>query len=149
MSTIGAWISKAVKSKGLDAAVLDSPTADAIRRRIEGLYATPSASKPLWERLTDHAGVHDPEGWKLLANYPHEGRVLLFFDWDDEAAIYSAKDCTEVAKLLSECPGFVFYVTDELCGFLICHNDHDQLIGAGQAKPWVLRHHGSPDQVRG
>ena len=149
MGLVREWISKAVDSDRLDVCQADDSTAASVRRQVEALYATPAAGRPLWERLLDSDGEYDPEGWKRIESYPHDGRVLLFFDPQEEPAVYSARNCREAVGLLSACPGFVFYLTDELCSFLICHNDHDHLIGAGKAKAWVRRRHGSPGQTRG
>ena len=108
-----------------------------VRSRIESLYAEGPSYKPLWERLNEQVGVFDPDGWKTVEKYPFNDNLLMFFDLDNEKTMYLFSSIGDVVKILSECPGFVFYLTDCECTFLLCHNDHDYLIGAGDAKGWV------------
>lgn len=110
-----------------------------IRNCVEEKYAAGIGQLPLWERLKSDFSKYDPEGWRVISDFPFDNRVTMFFDRESEANMYSISSCKEAVKILSECPGFVFYITDEGCSFLLCHNDHDYLIGAGSAKDWIGR----------
>jgi hypothetical protein len=108
-----------------------------IRKHIEEKYAATHGQSPLWERLEGDLSKYDPDGWRKIGEFPYDDKVTLFFDKNNETTMFSVNSCKEVVSILSECPGFVFYITDAKCSFLLCHNDHDYLIGAGVAKNWV------------
>lgn len=137
MSFIKDAIEEAYNAIGCSVAPLNDEDAMVIRKSIEETYAGSHGQSPLWERLEGDLSKHDPDGWRAIADFPFEGRVTIFFDRENETTMYSVKSCSDVVNLLSECPGFVFYLTDGECSFLLCHNDHDYLIGAGAAKEWV------------
>lgn len=40
-------------------------------------------------------------------------------------------------SLLAECPPLEFYVCDEQANYVLCANDHDVVIGWGEATAWV------------
>lgn len=138
MSFIKDAILEAVESTQLELKEVDAQASTSIRQEVEKLYASTKSSQPLWERLTDDASRHDPEGWKAIGDYPYKNMVTMFFDYENESTMYSLNNCKDIVSLVTECPGFVFYVTNEDCSFLLCHNDHDYLIGAGEAKNWVV-----------
>ena len=110
---------------------------DYVRNCVEKKYAPLKGLTPLWECLEGEASKYDPEGWKAIGEFPFKNKVTIFFDKENEPTMYSANNCNDVVELLSECPGFVFYITDDNYSFLLCHNDHDYLIGAGTAADWV------------
>jgi len=137
MSFIKDAILEAVESKQFKVQEVGAAASTSIRLNIERLYTEKRSPKPLWERLADDASKHDPEGWRAIGDYPYENTVTIFFDEENEGTMYSLDSCKDVVNLISECPGFVFYVTNSDCSFLLCHNDHDYLIGTGEAKGWV------------
>lgn len=80
---------------------------------------------PLWERLRV-PGHQDADGWKSAASF-FEGQVVLFSDADAKKFGYRLA-ANDVTKVLEECFGFVFYLTDDTFSTLVCFNDHDMLI---------------------
>jgi hypothetical protein len=62
---------------------------------------------------------------------------LLYDCWDDHYSAFLVPTGKVVVSLLSECFGFVFYVTNERLEFILSQNDHDYLLGAGTARAWV------------
>ena len=131
-------ISQAIESTKLNLREVDAQLSSSIRQEVEQLYGEKKSSQPLWERLTDDVSRHDPDGWKTIGDYPYQNKVTMFFDYENESTMYSLNNVKDVTRLLSECPGFVFYVTNDELSFLLCHNDHDYLIGAGDAKNWIV-----------
>jgi hypothetical protein len=141
MSFIKDAVSAAIKSTLLELIEVDVHESISIRDKVENLYSSRKSALPLWERLVDSvsAGKYNPDGWKEIGSYSYEDVVTLFFEYGDEKTMYSVRSCADVVSIMCECPGFVFYVTNSDCTFLICFNDHDYLIGAGEAKEWVLK----------
>jgi hypothetical protein len=118
---------------------LSREESERVRACVEEKYATGFGGLPLWERLSSDCSRYDPDGWRMIADFSLGNRVTFFFDRESESVMYSVASCGDVVKILSECPGFVFYLTDEDFDFLLCFNDHDYLIGAGSAKDWVKK----------
>lgn len=137
MSFIKDAIVEASNTSGCTLELRTEEESKVIRNCIEEKYASNSGVLSLWERLEGEASRYDPDGWKAIGQFPCDDMVTIFFDREDEVVMYRVKSCLDLVKLLSECPGFVFYLTDDKCSFLLCHNDHDYLIGAGSAKDWV------------
>jgi hypothetical protein len=137
MSFIEEAILEACSATGCQVRQLNRDESMAIWKCVEDSFTAYHGQSPLWERLEDDLSKYDPDGWRAIGEFPYDGRITLFFDKNNETTMYSINNCSDVVKLLSECPGFVFYITDANCSFLLCHNDHDYLIGAGIAKDWV------------
>ncbi|MEJ2418941.1 MAG: hypothetical protein P8Y45_18840 [Exilibacterium sp.] len=138
MGFIKKSIENVVLATNLELEVIDTEKAASIREIIENTFSNKKSRTPLWERLVEHASKYDPDGWKALGTYIGFEKATLFFDLLDEPAMYIIKNGKEFVKLLSECPGFVFYVTGaDSFDYLVCHNDHDYLIGAGKAENWL------------
>ena len=96
-----------------------------------------SYTYPLWDNLKDKYSIYNRDGWKLISNFTKNETVFLILEQSDERAVYSFKNGEEVVRVLGECFGFVFYITNESKSYLLCFNDHDYLIGSGQAKEWI------------
>lgn len=137
MSFIKDAISDAIELNHFVVEEIELQASTSIRAKVEAKYSIGVSSKPLWQRLVRDASRYDPEGWRRIGDYPYESKVTVFLDEGDENTMYSLDSCKEVVNLISECPGFVFYVTNENCSFLLCHNDHDYLIGSGAAIDWI------------
>lgn len=137
MSYIKDAIVEAVESSHIKVQEVDASASISIRLNIERLYTEYRSTQPLWERLSDDVSKHDTDGWRAIGDYPYDNTVTIFFDEKSEGTMYYLNSCKDVVTLISECSGFVFYVTNNDCSFLLCHNDHDYLIGAGEAKDWV------------
>jgi len=137
MNFIKDAILEASNATGCTVTQLNDDEASLIRERIEEKYAATRGPSPLWERLEMDVSKYDPDGWRAIGDFPLSDMVTMFFDRENETTMYSVKSCSDVVELLSECPGFVFYITDVNCSFLLCHNDHDYLIGTGEARDWV------------
>lgn len=139
MSFIKDAIVEACNATGCSVTQLNNEESTTVRTCIEEKYAASHGQSPLWERLEGECSKYDPDGWRAISEFPFDNMVTMFFDKENETTMYSMNSCRDVVRLLCECPGFVFYITDVNCSFLLCHNDHDYLIGSGTAKDWVGR----------
>jgi hypothetical protein len=138
MSYIEESINEAKSRVGCSVTKMDTSSADDLRRRFIKSYCD-SNSSPLWERVKENTSVFDPNGWKKIANFPYCGKVIMLFDEETERGIFSFCNFNDIVKTLSESIGFVFYLTNSNLDFLICHNDHDYLIGSGIASDWIKK----------
>jgi len=134
---ISQHIKEAAQTTGYTAQEIEPNNLGSIRNSIENKFAFP-ASKPLWERFKSHtSSICDSNGWKYIADFPIKEKIILFFDDDDEKAMYLINNPHQFVAIIGECPAIEFYLTNERFNFLICFNDHDYLIGAGEAESWI------------
>jgi hypothetical protein len=92
---------------------------------------------PLWENLKDKWSINNPDGWKFIVDYPTMENVYLFLEPLDNKVVYILPDMVSVKQIIAESFGFVFYLTNANNSYLICFNDHDYLIAAGDALNWL------------
>ncbi len=141
-------------------AVLDIPAvrlADADASQVRGTlnqrFGDGSSPTLHWNHLRDYVAVQHPDSWRWIAEFVPAEPVYFLFDAQDERAVYQLPSGRSVVEVLDECPGFEFYVADENTTYLLAHNDHDYLFGAGTAAPWVAtlepRHLAWAAQIRG
>jgi len=130
------FIQEAVQETGCAIETLEPDYAVSIRKSIEEKYALP-VSRALWDRIKHYGHKCDPNAWECIADFPIKGKVILFFDKDDEKAMYLINNNRDAVEIIAECPLIVFYLTNENSSFLIGFSDHDNLIGAGEAESWV------------
>ena len=118
----------------INAEVLEDEKTVEIKEYVYKKFTNGKKGTPVWEILTNDVSNYDPNGWSALSDFPYKGKVYVFFDDEDLTFIFD--NIKELVLALAECIGFVFYVTDVNCSFLLCHNDHDYLIGAGDIRGW-------------
>jgi hypothetical protein len=57
--------------------------------------------------------------------------VILFFELSTDADGIRFPDGHSLQKVIGECTGFVFYVTDRGSSYLLSFNDHDMVQASG------------------
>lgn len=103
--------------------------------QLERRFAMPGDG-PLWERLYDSCGVHDPNAWRRLGEFVRTTSFLLVHDSQGRCG-YRFDTPADLPRVLADCPGFEFYVTDGGGNYVLAFNHHDVLIGCGVAAAWV------------
>ena len=93
----------------------------------------------LWERLNAHVGHEDKNGWKTICQLIGNNGCLLLIIEDKSG--FTLPDGATLELILNDTTGFVFYVTNKNADYLMCFNDHDFIIGCGQAEEWIARHY--------
>lgn len=100
---------------------------------------TPSwnGTGPAWEHFEESTrAIHEPEGWRRIGELPFRP-VYLLISLGYSAPVWSFTSGTEVVQVLAECFGFEFFCASEDTRAVVCFNDHDWLIGAGDALDWI------------
>jgi hypothetical protein len=100
----------------------------------------------IWEGLTDKVAVQNPDAWRWVSDFVMNAEVLMFFNKQDEIAIFKFDDGSQLVPVLSECTGFEFYLTNATTDYLICFNHHNFLIAAGTAVDWLKKRIGYIDR---
>ena len=94
---------------------------------------------PLWDNLKNWIGITHSEGWKLIGDFLNdELQILMFFDGIDDNRIIQINNSNDYLLLLENTYHFTFYLTNEESEFLVCYNDHENIVVSGVAKKWLL-----------
>jgi len=137
MYSIKQGIIEAAQLIGYQISELNSESMVGFRNLVEQKFAKPGSSF-LWSRFREPASIYDPDGWKQISHFVGQQTILLFFDVREEPSIFIIENGDTLQKILAECPNFEFYVSDNACTFVLCHNHHDYLIGTGSAYEWII-----------
>ena len=119
------------EEQGLEVSLVDEAEFRSLITRIEGEFLDNRRTFPLWERMRDPKAQQAPDAWRSLDELIGNRKIVIFFEQDrDKRAVLlaSGKDASQV---LSECTGFVFYLTDLSGSYLVAFNDHDMLLSLG------------------
>lgn len=104
--------------------------------RIRSQFCNSSTNRgPIWHDLKLHFGERWSDGWREVGKYVDDSPCVLVEQ--TEPCAFRFANGIELTRLLGETPGFEFYVVDDSLSYLICQNDHDYLIAAGDAESWV------------
>lgn len=134
---IDEWIANAAREFGIDVVELPECEVDQLIRTIEERYVRLTARNCfLWEAFENSVSVRKVDGWKDLCEYCQQAPNLLYRE-DSRNSGRRLTSGSALKKLLSECPGFEFYVTDSTVEYVLCHNHHDYLIGVGRCVEWL------------
>lgn len=90
-----------------------------------------------FENMAERESVQNEDGWKFISSFLKNTPHYMFFDhsWDGHGIEFSSGE--KISDILGKCFGFSFYITDKENTFVIGMNDHDYLIGAGEASGWI------------
>jgi hypothetical protein len=137
MWEVAGEVLKVIEALGIRARPLTPEEGKELWGLVAVIYAGGNTRRFMWERLLDATGVQFPEGWRRLADFLGTAPALLLFDPHDEKTYFEFDSGVDIPRVIEECFGFEFYVTDRQTSFLLCFNHHDFLIGAGAARAWV------------
>jgi hypothetical protein len=137
MGELADEVVRAATALGLEIEKLDDAEAQTIRTKVEQLYSPIARSRPLWKTAEFSAAVHDRQAWSWIGEFLDRRPSVLFFDPDEDPALFRIQSGAALNALLGETFGFELYVADDRASFLLCFNHHDMLLGAGAAAPWL------------
>ena len=81
--------------------------------------------------------IHDKDAWLWIDQFTADSELILLFPKSNEPDGWRFPDGETLVKVLAECSGFVFIVTNSNTEFLLAFDDHDCLIGAGTSANWI------------
>jgi hypothetical protein len=92
-----------------------------------------------FENMKHKMALQDEMGWSRLKGFLRPSAHVLFYDspGSQDRGGVEVFDGTQIPRLIEECFGFPFYVTNLSRDFVVGMNDHDFLIGVGMARPWI------------
>lgn len=115
---------RAVRQLSVVAVALSDDELQGTFSELEALHALPGDA-PLWERMTTQ-GQQGADMWREASSF-FSDEVVLLSDADSHCFGFRLA-ADDVTRVLAECFGFVFYLTDPSCSTLVSFNDHDVLI---------------------
>lgn len=130
-------IEKARNEFGFDIQKLSENDSLNFHSKVYSKYS-PSGSEvyPLWEKVSPHFSVREPEAWQWLDEFIDMQDTFLFFDKEDEIFVFSFHCKKQISSFLEIFP-WDFYFTNKDLEYLVTHNDSDYLITAGKAIDWL------------
>ncbi|NJK32748.1 MAG: hypothetical protein HC927_10245 [Deltaproteobacteria bacterium] len=135
--TLANDIIQEVSRAGGAASLVPQAEADRLVASVRSKFAEPGTQNILWHCLVDSESMHDPDGWKCIEPMIGGGEFFMLIKDYDRHRMVKISRGDILTVVLGETVGFEFYVFDSELNYLICFNDHDMLIGAGQAAEWV------------
>jgi len=139
MSRIRKEIIESLESNDFNYSTIRGAQANALIDKIKLEYIHGEQNYPFWDNLAKWVGVDYAFSWEWLPDLIRGTTIYLFTDQDDlkeEVFIIDNGDC--LPEIMEACSGFTFYITDSECNYLVCYNDHDNLIASGTAIDWLL-----------
>jgi Family of unknown function (DUF6756) len=130
------YIKDAIVETRTEARELAPTDAETIRREAESRFAR-RGGPWLWDRLIDSVSKYRVDGWSKATEFCHDQEVTLFLDEMNGTTMWHFNSGRELRVVLENSPGFEFYLTDPEVTYVLCHNHHDYLIGAGNCKAWL------------
>ena len=95
---------------------------------------------PLWENVISEEcfAIRDEDSWMWMTDFPTQEPSILIFEYRREKRGFEFQRMEDLVNVLGESCNFVFYITSRKIDYLLSQNDHDYLIAAGRAKPWLI-----------
>ena len=138
MSFTRSWIVAAAETLNLPLIELLPLEASELLRQLRMQFCYGNKDKYIWEDLIEpHSSFRWANGWLKIGEYVDKQTCLLIVP--DEICAFRVRNGPELNAIIGECPLFEYFVTDDSRTYLLCHNHHDYLIGAGNAANWVER----------
>lgn len=137
MNGIQDEILRVIQEFSLDVEVFDEGRYQYIFQNVESKFLGGNFSYPLWESIVNKVSVTGTNAWAYLPEFVKDN-VVLFLEPEDGQFAMVFKQAGHLQLLLENSFHFVFYLTDLSFTYLLCYNDHDYLIGSGDAKEWVV-----------
>jgi hypothetical protein len=130
------WIEKAISDVKISARKLSKTESLKLSLEVICKFCNGNDNYPAWSAIREQGSLR-PSGWRDAARLVGERQCFLMVETESSRIVFELENGIALEHLLEECPGFVFYVFDRSMTFLMCHNDHDYLIGCGVATGWI------------
>jgi hypothetical protein len=98
----------------------------------------------LWERLNHSVSSKDRFGWKTIVSLVGNSDCILLILTEQFGL--RVPNGQVLSIILGDTWGYVFYVTNTNADYLMCFNDHDFVIGCGEAERWIMDYYNNATQ---
>src|SRR5690349_14898155 len=100
MWKIAEQLQTAITTLSVIAARTSPQNAAVIRDRVSLRYGSPGREGALWESLIDVVSIQNAEAWRWIAEYEGDHPGILFFNPDDESAMFEFTHRRDVVAVL-------------------------------------------------
>jgi hypothetical protein len=97
------------------------------------------AKRNLWEHFESSVSIQNQDAWKWIEDYVENRQVLMFFELDNDEAVFLFPNASSIVSVLEKTANFEFYLTDTEATYIICFNHHNYLIASGAAEGWLTK----------
>lgn len=118
-----------------------------LRKEVANRYAHGRTSW-MWESFDECVVLVDDAAWAIVGQTIGSRAAVLFFDEDEDTAMFRFGSGEDLARVLGECFRFEYNVTDQHATYLIAVNHHDVIHALGSAEPWLQAVKGRLDARR-
>jgi len=125
----------AINDSGVDGILLSNSGANEFISSVEQAFDVNFFCGKIWDTRKAPRGFHSQDGWRLIPLYVGYRSCVLFFP--EARLAVELKSGSDLLLVLEQLPAYEFYVSNRDMQYLICFNDHDFVIGWGQAEGWV------------
>jgi hypothetical protein len=130
------WILEASGTIGVNLKTLCVEDVHHFVGRVRQAFCDSKVSGPIWTGLR-YPGKRRTDGWRDISNFVKDVHCLLYVEDGETEIVFEIPSGDVLERLLIECPGFEFCVFDSNASFVLCHNSHDCLVGAGTSVAFV------------
>src|SRR5262249_31610357 len=137
MGHIFSEIESAIRKAGARVTVMSKRETAELLEELTNRFGDPQSQRALWDQLTDRVSCRAEGGWRWISEFRPSDPCIMFAPPHLESQAFRFDASRDVVPVLGECSAFEVYVVGINLEYLLCFNDHDYLIAAGMAKPWL------------
>ncbi|NVB80439.1 MAG: hypothetical protein HOV81_18750 [Kofleriaceae bacterium] len=119
--------------------ILPDDEASAIRARAADTFTDGTVRTVYPGALVGYAQVTCDQSWKLIADFPAAGPVVLFTNREDGETMFLLATIRDAVAVVGEMYRADFYLVDRDCTFLFAADEYDTLFGCGTAALFVAK----------
>ncbi len=139
MGYIQTEIQEALEHLKINAKILQQEEVTKIIDGIYNKYTNGKISGRIWENTINDVRVVSENDWKWISKYIGNSEAIMFFEPTDEKIAYVFSNGEDILRVLEECFGFEFYLTNFKLDYLLTYDHHNVLGAVGDAAEHLQR----------
>ncbi len=133
MGYIKNQIQNALKILKINAKILQQEEVEKIIDGIYSKYTNGKTNRCLWENTINDVRIVSENDWKWIGKYIGISEAIMFFEPMDEKIAFVFSNGEDIFRVLEECYGFEFYLTNLNLDYLLTYDHHNVLGAVGNA----------------
>jgi hypothetical protein len=139
MGHIKKEIQGALEFLKINAKILNEEETSKIVNGIYTKYTNGKKSRRIWENTINDVRVVSENDWKWISRYIGNTEAIMFFEPTDEKIAFVFSNGDDILRVLEECFGFEFYLTNFKLDYLLTYDHHNVLGAVGDAAEHLQR----------
>ena len=133
MGYIQTEVQEALEQLKINSEMLNQEQVTKIIYEICSKYTNGKTSGNIWENTVNDVRVVSENDWKWISEYIGNSKSIMFFEPTDEKIAYVFSNGQDILRVLEECCGFEFYLTNFKFDYLLTYDHHNVLGAVGDA----------------